>query len=383
MKHDDDIDHFFKEGLGEPDIPFDELDWKKMDEKLDAAQGKRVLPLWWLPAAGVAAALLLALFFVFQQKDSNIGAKPQIVEQSIDKRIPVPPSAPTSAQAPSHTSTPERIKNSSIVHTESAPLNEEPYYTKSTNQSVQPITKPKETFPNLQQPVVTLPERAADDSVPVAVVSSFVKKPAQPMARSTSPFTLSIIAAPDISSSPSSLSNKVSTNIGLLGTYSLTGKLSITTGLIYAKKLYDYGGTSSSAYGATGKGWEVDADCRVLDIPLNINYQLFKKGSNSITVNTGFSSYFMLNEKYKYINDDGLGNKSVSILEIVNKNRHPFGVANLSMSLNRQVTSQLNIGVQPFLKIPLTGVGYHDSKLRSAGVAFSLNLNLSKSVTTP
>jgi hypothetical protein len=234
----------------------------------------------------------------------------------------------------------------------------------------------------MKQPIVPLTESTAPDSTPQSVFSSFVKKRAKPMVKSRSPFVLTLIAAPDISSSPSSLSNKVSTNLGFLGTYALTEKLSVTTGLIYAKKLYDYGATSASAYGATtGEGWEVDADCRVLDIPLNLNYQLFKKGNNSLSLNTGLSSYFMLNEKYKYINNDGLGNKSVSTLEIVNKNRHPFGVANLSISLNRQVTSQLSVGVQPFLKIPLTGVGYHNTKLRSTGVAFSLNVNLSKSVS--
>jgi hypothetical protein len=375
MKNDDEIDRFFKEGLAEPDIPFNELDWKKMNKKLDASQGKRVIPFWWLPAAGIAAALLLTFFFVFQQKDSLIGAKPRLVKQPTNKGMAAP--------APVKAATPEKLRSNPVVPAEIVQVTDETYFTISANQNQnsQPIAIAAETFPNPQQPIVALPERLAADTAPEAVVSSFVNKPAKPIAKSRSPFVLSIIAAPDISSSPSSLSNKVSTNLGFLGTYSLTEKLSVTTGLLYAKKLYDYGATSASAYGATtGEGWEVDADCRVLDIPLNLNYQLFKKGNNSLSLNTGLSSYFMLNEKYKYINDDGLGNKSVSTLEIVNKNRHPFGVANLSISLNRQVTSQLSVGVQPFLKIPLTGVGYHDTKLRSTGVAFSLNLNLSKSV---
>ncbi|HEX8607607.1 MAG TPA: hypothetical protein VF679_03080, partial [Pedobacter sp.] len=85
MKNDDEIDRFFKEGLAEPDIPFNELDWKKMNKKLDASQGKRVIPFWWLPAAGIAAALLLTFFFVFQQKDSLIGAKPRLVKQPTNK----------------------------------------------------------------------------------------------------------------------------------------------------------------------------------------------------------------------------------------------------------------------------------------------------------
>jgi hypothetical protein len=121
---------------------------------------------------------------------------------------------------------------------------------------------------------------------------------------------------------------------------------------------------------------ETYADCKVLDIPLNLNYRVYEKGLNSISLNTGLSSYIMLNEKYKYVSHDDLGNTNSSVIEIVNQNQHFLGVANLAVSFNRKINNQVSVGIQPFVKIPLTGIGYHDSKLRSTGVAFSLNLNM-------
>jgi len=101
-----------------------------------------------------------------------------------------------------------------------------------------------------------------------------------------------------------------------------------------------------------------------------------------MSINTGISSYIMLNEKYKQIDNEGAGAPKISVREIVNRNQHVFGVANLSISFNRKVSSNFNIGIQPFLKLPLTGLGEYGTRLRSAGVAVSLNINLLKRADT-
>ena len=86
--------------------------------------------------------------------------------------------------------------------------------------------------------------------------------------------------------------------------------------------------------------------------------------------------YFMLKEKYRYISKDQTGNAKVSTLEFYNRNQHILGVANFSLNFEQKVSRNLSIGVQPFYKTPLTGIGYHDTNLKSKGVAFSLNIGL-------
>ena len=169
---------------------------------------------------------------------------------------------------------------------------------------------------------------------------------------------LSAMAAPDMSFAKSSKPSKVSSNLGVLATYAFTPKISMTSGAIYSRKFYNSGGTSpqSSSY-MPGTDWQVSADCNVLDIPLNVNYKIFNRKKLSVSLNTGLSSYFMLKEKYEFTTGQGAEQK-VSNVEINNQNQHLFGIANVSVSFDHQISQAVSIGVQPFAKLPLTGIGY-------------------------
>ena len=186
--------------------------------------------------------------------------------------------------------------------------------------------------------------------------------------------TLSFLGAPDITNASSSIGTKVSSNFGFLLTYPISKKLSISSGALYARKLYDYGGLTASAYGNSNAPLKVDADCDVIDIPLNLNYQVLQKEKFSVSVSTGLSSYLMLKEKYKYRNVNAAGDQETSVYEIKNENRHLLGVANISVSLDHKINDKVSIGVQPFYKVPLTGIGYYDMNLKSKGVAVSISL---------
>jgi hypothetical protein len=365
MKSENKLDEFFRKGLVEPDLPFNEVHWENMEKKLALEKPKRILPLWLLSVTGVAASLIL-LFFILFKAEKITSVKP-------GKNL----QAKTAETAPK----PREILPENHVGNNN--------YQRLPNHSSLNLIKAEATDS------ITIPNRQLIDpgnstnyisvlvidtlKVPMQSLAIERPKPAEEKVKinqnNGNRFSFSLIAAPDISSSPSNLSAKVSTNLGLLATYAFTKKLSFSTGVIYAKKLYNYSGTFTTSYGSPAQNWETDANCKVLDIPINLNYLVFKKGQNAITLNTGVSSYFMLNEKYKYITKNALGSTEISQLEVVNQNQHLFGVANLGVSFNRKIDKRLNIGVQPFIKIPMTGIGLHDSKLRSAGVAFSININ--------
>lgn len=188
---------------------------------------------------------------------------------------------------------------------------------------------------------------------------------------------LSAMAAPDVSTVPSGTSAKISTNLGMLATYALGSKFSLTSGAVYAKKYYNSTGTYASVSnpGTTGD-WEVKADCNVLDIPLNVNYKIMNKKSLSVSVNTGLSSYFMLKEKYQYVTQLPGQDQQVRNAEFDNQNQHIFGIANVSVSFDHKISDNLSVGVQPFAKLPLTGIGNNNVDLRSTGVSFSLSIGL-------
>jgi hypothetical protein len=366
MKDENELDQFFRKGLSEPDIPFNELDWEKMEKRLAPAKSKRAVLLWPMAAAGIAASVLLLMFLIFKE-DATSPVESKLVSHT---KIVVPSKEPMKDGS-----------KKTLTHTVESNISVQKDISQSVSISEALVQL---STPQASNSIVRTKTDAAQStdsthistSPQIAPTSSVVTtKPAENI-KSVGRLSFSVIAAPDISSSPANLGTKVSTNLGLLATYSLTKKLSLSTGVIYARKLYDYGGASVSAYEGSGKAMETFADCRVLDIPLNLNYSVYSKGQNSISLNTGLSSYLMLNEKYKYISNDDLGNTKTSVIKINNENQHLFGVANLGVSFNRKINSQLSIGVQPFIKIPLTGIGYHDTRLRSTGVAFSLDLNM-------
>lgn len=373
MKNENEIDELFKRSLAEREIPFNELHWEKMEDKLDAARSRRLVPIWLKTAAGIAAAVLIVLLFVLPEKQ-NVIQEHKIKKQSGNQQHP------SVLQPASEIDRTLTVKAVVAAHTAGKRLRSSGKSVDESGSGVQ--------LPQLVSPLapVQLAEQFASIIIDKthlvtrlpAQTSTFTKKQVESTVKIGSPFVLSIIAAPDVSSSPKNLSAKLSKNIGLLGSYAVSKRLSFTTGVVYAIKRYDYGGDSPGKYGKLSNSWKIDADCRVLDIPLNVNYQLFSKGNNAMSINTGISSYIMLNEKYKQIDNGGAGAPKISVSEIVNRNQHVFGVANLSISFNRKVSSNFNIGIQPFLKLPLTGLGEYDTRLRSAGVAVSLNINLLK-----
>jgi hypothetical protein len=150
----------------------------------------------------------------------------------------------------------------------------------------------------------------------------------------------------------------------------------VTTGALYANKYYNSRGDGAGNYGANNHSLQINALCNVIDIPVNLNYKILTKKAFSVSLNTGLSSYIMLKEKYDYVYSESGYTESTVSMEIRNQNKHMFGVANVALSFDRRISPQLSLGVQPFMKVPLTGIGYGKADLKSTGVSFSLNMGL-------
>nr|WP_068890685.1 hypothetical protein [Pedobacter panaciterrae] len=376
MEKDNGIDKLFKDGLNDPEIPFNELDWAKMEQKLDAGAKKKATPFWLFATSGIAAALVVGLFWYFSGTDKVVKAPKKIEIVELKKETPV--NNNPIVTSPDTGSVVKKNRKSVVPHIELPVKNIDRNYVNTPviiSRTEDLINTPDTNLvkennkPELIAEVVT--PKTEEKHPAVSIDSPLTGKKGKRGA-----FTLSIMAAPDISSAKLNVDTKVSSNIGLLATYALTNKISVTTGAIYSRKLYNYGGIRSAGTTYLQNAWQVDADCIVLDVPLNVNYTFLKKRNFSVGVNTGLSSYFMLNEKYKYITGPQGGTQKISELEIRNQNQHILGVANLSLSFERKITNTLSFGVQPFIKLPLTGIGNGDARLKSTGVAFSLNLGL-------
>jgi hypothetical protein len=93
------------------------------------------------------------------------------------------------------------------------------------------------------------------------------------------------------------------------------------------------------------------------------------------------SSYIMLHESYQYYYTDP-GTKGPVGYTVPNTGKYFFGILNLQATYQHQVNSKVGIGIQPYMKLPLTSIGYSQVRLQTAGVAVGLSWKLN-SLTKP
>ena len=190
-------------------------------------------------------------------------------------------------------------------------------------------------------------------------------------------FSLTLTGGPAYNVAPSLEYGRLGIDGGLLLSYHVDNHWSFTTGAIYSQK--PYGGTWKD-YGVL-KTWtppdpyhvvrKIDANCGVLDIPININYAFMNRPNYTLSASAGLSSYLMLKEKYTYKYQAGWDSDK----ELTNANQHYLAVLNLAFTYQFPLNNNMSLGIQPFTKIPLRPVGYGEVKLYSTGVMLQLNFN--------
>ncbi|WP_426327229.1 hypothetical protein [Pedobacter sp. R-06] len=387
-----DIDKLFKDGLENPDLPFNDLDWDNLEERLHPTPKRRVVPLIWLTAVAGIAAMLLVVFLLVRpngdQPKNNPLVKTDTNAHKNENNKPLGNKGDLIDKPMANNTSPENSEESSLVGNNKN--------SKATNDHKAAKTSPfNKDFPkvleagyinqNLLASVLSNPQISAKPKLVefeqpdyvATLASRKTEKIQPPVFKKKSRFVLSILAAPDLTSVQKSGKSSLSGGFGVEATLFLTKKLSVTTGAAYAKKIYDsdfsqYNPNSNYVFKINPAN--IHANCDVIDIPINVNYKVFDGRRNSISVSTGLSSYLMLKEKYSYsYNGAYQGPQSY---EVRNQNQHYLGIANVGVEFQHKINNNLSISAKPFMKIPLTNIGYGNSKLSSTGVAVSVNMNL-------
>lgn len=196
---------------------------------------------------------------------------------------------------------------------------------------------------------------------------------------SSSPWFLGFGYGPDVSLVGFSEVTRPGTNLGILLEYQLNRRWSINSGITYSRKNYTAKGED---YHPPKGFWDygivpdmTDATCEVIDIPINIRYYIRPAKSNRLFASTGLSTYLMLTEDYKYQYGRDDPQHLVLSWSGKNENQHYFAIYNLSVGYQRSMGKQWFLEIEPFVKLPLTGVGFGEVDLWSTGASFSLKYN--------
>ncbi|WP_439488136.1 hypothetical protein [Algoriphagus sp.] len=184
-------------------------------------------------------------------------------------------------------------------------------------------------------------------------------------------FNVSIQAAPDLSGIKLNQVGKAGQAIGIGAEYFLRPKISVASGVFYSFKPYSADDGYQLGYGDQPD--RVLGECDILDIPLNLRFYPLEGKLQRFFASAGLSTYLMLKEHYKLeYQDTGTGYPYSREIDVSGANNHFFGVVNFSVGYERKLGKQLSIQVEPYFKVPISGVGEGDISLKSTGLFVGL-----------
>nr|WP_294948719.1 hypothetical protein [uncultured Mucilaginibacter sp.] len=414
----DKIDNIFKKRLEDPanNLAYNEDDWDALEQMLDKGK-KRPFMAYWLPiVSGIAALMLLFIGWWFFKADQAT-VKPMLVVKTLPHKVnrdsagtnrpQVTVTAPTNNVAVVPGKADNGVKENYVQRNYITPGKKAPS-TENADAAILAASGINTSRPGratVAHKDTALPANAnmvavQRDTVPPAKINGVgdagqgviaqaepgkspikLKAKVKPFNPGRPQYALSVIASSDINGVNSFQQSKVGSNFGAMFSVSVK-KWTITTGATYSIKPYATTFANyTTAYQFTQDPTNVIADCRMLDIPLNVGYQVYQKGKNKFMLGTGLSSYFMLHESYKYTYNSAYANGPAAYT-VPNPKNYLLSVVNLNATFEHQVNSKFSLSVQPYMKLPLKAVGYSQVNLHTAGVAVGFNWNIN-SFTKP
>ena len=203
--------------------------------------------------------------------------------------------------------------------------------------------------------------------------SSNTKRSSKP--KSNHYFYVGLSAAPDVSFIHFQKTSVLGLGAGVLFGYQINKKLSVETGLMLDKKNYytdgKYFDKSKLPYGNNISLKDVEGYCKMAEIPVNIRYTFSDNTTQSFYGLAGLSSYIMGKQFYEY-GYTWMTNYYNKIYRSDKVAAYPFSVVNLGIGYEKKIGHNTNLRVEPYMKVPLAGLGAGSLKIASAGLYMTI-----------
>ena len=188
-----------------------------------------------------------------------------------------------------------------------------------------------------------------------------------------------LMGGPDISTVKYNSISKIGYSFGLLTGYRVNKKINIESGLFWTKRFYKsegkYFDTKKLPIPAYVKIISLNGYCQMYELPVGVTYQL-KAGKNNTWFSAlGLSTYFMKNEDYNY---DYLsyGQARTRYVSYDNSANNWFSILNVSVGINKLIAKNAWLRIQPYVKIPLKGIGIGSLPVSGAGLQAGVVKNI-------
>jgi len=209
--------------------------------------------------------------------------------------------------------------------------------------------------------------------------SAFVRKPGQQQNKHG--LYAGVVLGPALNEVKSQGLKKAGFDIGIIAGYQLNSKLSIETGLLFAKKYYFSDGKyfnpgkTTASMPASMKVLSLEGSSTVIEVPVKLKYDVLQKNKVSLFTSAGVSSYILTKEKNKY---RALLNSIEQdiISSYKNGTRYFAAAVDLSVGYERKIGKFTSIRIEPYLQIPLKGIGVGAMPVMSSGLHFGINRHI-------
>jgi|GEM_PF-3772243 len=236
------------------------------------------------------------------------------------------------------------------------------------------------------KPADSLAKAAAPVVAPVLSTSTDSLPPKAQWERPAYRLVVGVMGAPELTAVHTKELTRPGNTVGAIVEYRFTPRLRVRTGVFRTVKLYSARG---SDYKPPADYWtwrvpvnQIDADCDILEIPLDLRYDLLQRPTYSLFASAGLTSLIMRNEEYTY-SYDLRGEYKKYTWDYARGSNHPLSMLSLSVGYERALSGRWSAQAEPFLKLPLGGVGFGKIHLRSAGVSFGVKYGLLRPRAAP
>lgn len=216
-----------------------------------------------------------------------------------------------------------------------------------------------------------LADKKADSAVfskAVSADSSLTKKKSIAHSKHLKGFYLGLLVGPDISTVKLQSVKQLGFSAGILVGFRFNNRFAIETGFIWDQKYYYTSGEYFKSNMPYPPNSSVNGHCDMIEIPLLVRYDFATSKNHGFFAKAGLSSYLMTHQYYsKKVNGQDYGSWPVT-----QQQNFYFSVAQVSAGYEFSINGKTKIQIEPYLKIPLQGLGEGSLPISSTGIYFGI-----------
>jgi hypothetical protein len=187
---------------------------------------------------------------------------------------------------------------------------------------------------------------------------------------------IGFLAGPDLSSVDFQSIKQPGYSLGFIAGYRFSKRIAVETGVLWDKKYYysagNYFDKSNTNIPAGETILNLNGYCNMFEIPVLLRYDFAVNNNHVFFAKTGFSSYLMKKEFYDI--NAVIGSWSGSYpYSYNNSTKNIFSILQLSAGYELAIGRKTRIQIEPYLKIPLQGIGIGHMPISSAGLYFGIS----------